>query len=89
MVTLLQLNSMQDLRIWPLIIIIVGIVLLLNNFNIITPHLWQIIGKLWPAIFIYLGAEMLTRGRPRSRMLLMVILLAATVFLVLFLSEQT
>jgi uncharacterized membrane protein YhaH (DUF805 family) len=72
----------------PLVLVLVGIVLLLANFNVLTPRVIDTLIRLWPLVLIYLGIDIMTRSNHRIRSIATVILLAATVFLVLFLSEQ-
>ena len=43
----------------PLILILLGILLLLNNVGLVTWSVWEVIAKLWPLILIALGLELI------------------------------
>jgi hypothetical protein len=45
----------------PLVIVAVGIVLLLNNLNILSWGVWEDLARLWPALLILGGATLLWR----------------------------
>jgi len=47
---------------WPIILIGVGSILLLNNLGVITGNPWTIIFQLWPVLLIALGLEILLGG---------------------------
>jgi len=47
---------------WPIILIGVGSILLLNNLGVITGNPWNIIFQLWPVLLIALGLEILLGG---------------------------
>jgi hypothetical protein len=63
----------------PILIIILGIVFLLNNFAILPWEIWQNLWKFWPILLILLGVEVLL-GRTSS--FRTVILLLGLIFLV-------
>lgn len=44
---------------WPVILIGVGVIFLLNNLGVITGSPWEVIWRLWPALLIALGVEIL------------------------------
>lgn len=46
-----------------LILILLGTVFLLDNFNVFPFDVWSELWKLWPLILIVLGAKTLMRGR--------------------------
>lgn len=48
----------SDKIVWGLILVFVGTILLLDNFNVINFY-WGSVWRLWPVILILLGAEML------------------------------
>lgn len=45
---------------WPIILIGVGVIFLLNNLGVITGSPWEVIWRLWPVLLIALGLEILT-----------------------------
>lgn len=45
--------------VWPIIIIGIGLVLLLQNFGIIDWSLWELLGRYWPVILVLIGLDML------------------------------
>ena len=47
---------------WPLLLIVVGGILLLNTLGIITGSVWSLIVNLWPLLFILGGLDNLFRG---------------------------
>ena len=44
---------------WPIILIGVGVIFLLNNLGVITGSPWEVIWRLWPVLLIALGVEIL------------------------------
>lgn len=46
---------------WPLTLIALGVVFLLNNLGLIQGDLWDTILKLWPLIFIFMGLDGIVR----------------------------
>lgn len=44
---------------WPIILIGVGVIFLLNNLGVITGSPWEVIWRLWPVLLIALGLEVL------------------------------
>ena len=40
---------------WPIILIGVGVILLLNNLGVIMGSPWEVIWRLWPVLLIALG----------------------------------
>lgn len=49
--------------VFPLLLVIVGAVLLLNNFGILPWSVWTALGQLWPVILILLGIDLLVGRR--------------------------
>src|SRR5260370_32932762 len=48
---------------FPLLLVIVGAVLLLNNLGILPWSVWTALGQLWPVILILLGIDLLVGRR--------------------------
>ncbi|MEN8152509.1 MAG: DUF5668 domain-containing protein [Acidobacteriota bacterium] len=42
---------------WGIIIILIGIIFLAKNLGWTDLHIWDIVGKYWPLILIYIGAK--------------------------------
>lgn len=55
----------SDKIVWGLILVFVGTILLLDNFNVIDFY-WRSIWRLWPVLLIIWGAEMLFARNNRS-----------------------
>ncbi len=49
--------------VWPIILILVGVVYLLNNLGLIDAPTWQSIWQLWPVIFLAIGLDSLIRRK--------------------------
>ncbi|TAK23903.1 MAG: hypothetical protein EPO26_07475 [Chloroflexota bacterium] len=49
--------------VWPLILIAVGAIFLLQNFGILAPNAWHQVWRLWPLVLVLIGIEILFRGR--------------------------
>lgn len=49
--------------VWPLVLILIGAILLLDNLNLFDESLWDILWRFWPAIFIALGLDGLLRRK--------------------------
>lgn len=64
---------------WPLIFITGGILLLLQNFGLLPPGMWQAIFQLWPVALILLGLEMLIGRRSLGGSLLILLVGVAVV----------
>jgi hypothetical protein len=71
--------------VWAVILILVGILLLLNNLNLLPWTIWSQIWQFWPVILILLGLQhMLGHTRlGESAMLIISILLAAGILYLL------
>lgn len=46
---------------WGVLLIVIGIYFLLQNFNLIPWHIWNELWKLWPIALILLGLRAVTR----------------------------
>jgi lia operon protein LiaF len=42
---------------WGLIIILIGVLFLINNMGWGDIDIWELIGKFWPVILIYIGVK--------------------------------
>ena len=42
---------------WGLIIILIGVLFLVNNLGWGDIDIWELIGKFWPVILIYIGVK--------------------------------
>jgi hypothetical protein len=49
--------------VWPLILIFVGAVILLENTGYLPPNFWMNLWKLWPLVLVLAGAELLLAHR--------------------------
>jgi hypothetical protein len=65
--------------IWPMVLILAGVIFLLQNFGIVTPQIWSSIGRLWPVILILIGLEIFLSGAGRGIFAVVVILVLAMV----------
>lgn len=66
--TVKDLNSPEKQKsasfFWPIFLIILGILLLLNNLGILSWDIWNNLWKFWPLFLILIGLEMLLgKGR--------------------------
>jgi hypothetical protein len=48
---------------WPVLFIGLGVLLLLQNFNLLPAGLWGAVAQLWPVVFILMGLDMLLGRR--------------------------
>ena len=69
--------------VWPLLLIGLGLLLLLQIFGLLPPGLWEAVWPLWPALLVVLGLDMLVGRTSRRRALLVVGLGALVVAAVL------
>lgn len=51
---------------WPLILIGLGVLFLLDNFGMWNWDIWAFLGTVWPVILIAIGADILLGGRRRG-----------------------
>jgi hypothetical protein len=63
---------------WPLVLIGLGALLLLQNFGLLPTGLWPALTQLWPVIFILLGLDMLV-GRRSSAGVAFVVLIGVLI----------
>lgn len=52
-------NYRETSLVWPLVLIGIGVVFLLENLNIIEIDIWQMITHLWPLILVAVGLDIL------------------------------
>lgn len=50
---------------WPLFLVLIGFLLLLNNFELLPWSIWNTLFRFWPVILILIGLEILL-GRSRT-----------------------
>jgi hypothetical protein len=50
---------------WPLFLVLLGFLLLLNNFDIISWSIWNSLFRFWPILLIFSGLEILL-GRSKT-----------------------
>ncbi len=74
---------------WPIILILVGVVFLLKNFNLISPSMLSNAMRLWPLILVYIGLDYWTRSNPRMRTIVTILFISGVVFAILLLSDQS
>ncbi|MHB8619538.1 MAG: LiaI-LiaF-like domain-containing protein [Chloroflexota bacterium] len=72
--------------IWPLLLILAGLLFLLQNLGILSWTLWGSLAQLWPIILVLLGLELLLRDRVSGAVLMAAsaVILAASVAGALF-----
>jgi hypothetical protein len=77
---------------WPVILITVGILALLQNFGQLPGNFWLTIARLWPLILVLLGVEILI-GQLRLpyaiSMLLALVVIAGTIGAVIYMAAQS
>jgi hypothetical protein len=52
------MNNRRSL-IWPVVLILAGVVFLLNNLGVVNVDLWTVISDYWPLVFIIAGIDLL------------------------------
>ncbi|MCL0092140.1 DUF5668 domain-containing protein [Dehalococcoidia bacterium] len=62
------------ISIWGIILVFVGVVLLLQNFNILPWGLWAMLWQFWPVILIIIGLNIIGRHKPWLSTVLVVVL---------------
>ncbi len=67
---------------FALVLIIVGLVLLLQNFDLVTPAIWQELIKFWPVLLMIAGLEIIL-GKSAVGQLLLVIITLGVLFVIL------
>jgi hypothetical protein len=79
-------SSKQSVSIfWPLFLVIVGFIFLLNNFNIIPWSIWKQLSPFWPVLLIFSGLEILL-GKSKSTSFFITVLGLVVFGLILFLT---
>ena len=48
--------------VWPIVLIGMGVVFLLDNLNVIDVDLWLLITRLWPLVLVAVGIDILFDG---------------------------
>lgn len=77
--------------VWPLLLIGVGVLFLLDNLELLPVNAWPVIASFWPLALILLGIDILIGRRSALANLvtgLIALLFVAFVFLVVFLAPQ-
>jgi hypothetical protein len=70
---------------WPLVLVAIGVLWLLSNFNLIDPNNIGILFRLWPVLLIGLGLDVLVRQRwPMAGNLIALVIVTLGVLAVLF-----
>ncbi|MCL0038665.1 DUF5668 domain-containing protein [Dehalococcoidia bacterium] len=65
----------HHISIWGIILVFVGVVLLLQNFNILPWGLWAMLWRFWPVILIIIGLNIVVgRHKPWLSTVLVVVL---------------
>jgi len=62
---------------WPVLLVSAGAVLLLNNLGLLEWSLWEMLLRLWPAILVALGIDLLIPKRSAGSYLLALVLMLA------------
>ena len=65
--------------VWPIILIGMGVVFLLDNLNVIDIDLWQLVTRLWPLVLVAVGLDILF-GRRTGIWQGLTILIIASIF---------
>jgi hypothetical protein len=63
----------HDVSIWGIILVFVGVVLLLQNFNLLPWGLWAMLWRFWPALLIIIGLNIVV-GRHKPWLAAVIIL---------------
>jgi hypothetical protein len=59
---------------WPIVLIGLGVLLLLQNLNLLPPNVWEALVPLWPVLLIVLGLDMFVGRRSVGGAILVVLL---------------
>lgn len=70
--------------IWPLILIFIGTVFLLNNFGILPVDIWERIFDFWPLLLILIGVRIILGKSPFSNTIILIIGLIFIAFILVF-----
>lgn len=69
----------------PLILVLLGVLFLLNNFGIVDWSIWSQLWRLWPLVLIAVGLELLVgRRSPALSLIILLLLVAAAVAFLLY-----
>jgi hypothetical protein len=60
----------------PLVLILIGVLLLLQNLGLVSADIWSNVGRLWPLLLVLIGAEVLLGRHLGGRAILGLMLLA-------------
>ncbi len=52
--------------VWPVLLIAIGVVLLLQNFGLLSWQIWGSVWRLWPLILVLIGLELFLGGSARG-----------------------
>lgn len=63
--------------VWPVLLVLVGLLLLLNNLGITDQSFWTIASRLWPTILLAIGVDILIPRRSAAGTALALMLVAA------------
>lgn len=47
---------------WPLLLIVVGVIFLLNNTGLLSGDAWALVARFWPLFFIFAGLDSIWKG---------------------------
>jgi len=64
---------------WPLILISLGVILLLNNIGVLSWGVWDTLWRLWPVLLIAIGLDILFGGRSALGSLVAFVVIAAVI----------
>ena len=64
---------------WPLILIALGVIFLLNNLGILSWSVWDVIWRLWPVLLIAIGLDILVGRRSAIGSLIALVLVIAVI----------
>ncbi len=76
-------------NLWPIVLIAIGIIFLLRNFDLVSSRVISNTVKLWPLLLVYLGLDYWTRSNPRLRTIVTILFISGVVFAILLLSDQS
>jgi hypothetical protein len=65
--------------VWPLVLISLGAIFLLNNFNVLSWDVWDLIWRLWPVLLIAIGLDILFGRRSVLGSILAFVLIALVI----------
>ena len=65
--------------VWPVILITIGVIFLLQNFGLLSWSIWGSLWRWWPIILILVGLELFLGGAGRGLVGLLVVALLALV----------